>query len=232
MTTNRRHRLLPLLVAFAALPATMGPGRCGFALDYTETYLITDEIDRVVLAIDDGSVISTSYERDALLLKRHVFAFEPSLETAEHEVDGRDLKLEARCKYDGNCSFDHMFETPPAVDFDITLDEGWIDLGYTRGDIVVDGRSVWFRGVQLGSRTVEVALEEGDVDVELISPPALVDVAVTTGDVTLTVPAGAYRCDFTAGGAVRNDGVTCDETAAESLRITVGAGTITVTGEP
>ena len=49
---------------------------------------------------------------------------------------------------------------------------------------------------------------------------------------TLTVPAGAYRCDFTAGGAVRNDGVTCDETAAESLRITVGAGTITVTGEP
>ena len=25
---------------------------------------------------------------------------------------------------------------------------------------------------------------------------------------------------------------TCDETAAESLRITVGAGTITVTGEP
>jgi hypothetical protein len=45
----------------------MAPGKCGFALDYSNTFLITDPIDRIVIRADDGLVISTAYARDATL---------------------------------------------------------------------------------------------------------------------------------------------------------------------
>lgn len=227
---HRSTRLVSALLALVALPATMGPGRCGFALDYTETYLITDPIDRVVLAADDGTVVSTSYERDALLLKRHVFAFEPSLEVADHAVGDRQLTLEAHCKYEGNCSFDHMFETPPAVGFDITMDEARVDLGYTLGDIAVTARSGRFHGVQLGSQQVDIDYDEGKVELELIAVPALVSVRVGVGSVVVTVPAGSYACSFAASGELTQTGITCDDGAASALDLAVETGDLRVEG--
>lgn len=227
---TRRTRLVSALLAVLALPAVMGPGRCGFALDYTETYLITAPIDRVVLNADDGTVVSTSYEREALLLKRHVFAFEPSLEAADHTVEDRQLLLEAHCKYEGNCSFDHMFETPPAVAFDITMDEARVDLGYTVGDVAVTARSGHFRGVQLGSQQVDIDYDEGQVDLELIAIPAAVVVRVGVGSVVVTVPAGSYACIFAASGELRQTGITCDDAAASVLDLAVEAGDLRVEG--
>lgn len=227
---NRLRRLAPALLAALALPATMGPGRCGFALDYTETYLITDPIERIVLGADDGTVVSTSYARDALLLKRHVFAFEPSLEAADHEIDGGDLVLEARCKYEGNCSFDHMFETPPAVAFDITMDEARVDLGYTVGDVTVTARTGSFRGVQLGSQQVDLDYDEGRIDLELIAVPVAVSVRVGKGSIIVTVPAGSYACKFAASGDLTQSGITCDDTAASVLDLAVESGDLRVEG--
>jgi len=229
-----RHTLLrrvaPALLVVVALPAAMGPGRCGFALDYTETYLITDRIDRVVLAADDGSVVSTSYPRDALLLERHVFAFEPSLESADHEVDGHELVIEARCKYEGNCRFDHMFETPPTVAFDITMDDTRVDIGYTLGDVSVTAGSGRFRGVQLGSQLVELDYAEGTIDLELVAVPVAVTVRVGTGSIVVTVPAGSYACKFAASGKNVQSGITCDDAAPAVLDLRVDVGDLRVEG--
>lgn len=224
-------RRTPILVVAAALPLLMAPGKCGFALDYTNTFLITDEIERIVIRADDGLVISAAYEREATLFKRHVFAWEPSLVEPEHGVEGDDLVCEARCLYEGNCRFDFMFETPPAVGFDIEMKDTRVSLGYTTGDIRVVAESGWFEGVQLGSRRVEIDLADGDVALELVEVPESVTITAGAGDVALTVPGGPYRCDFAGAGAPALDGVECVEDAdAAALTITAEAGEISVTG--
>lgn len=216
------------LILLATVPLLMAPGKCGFALDYTNTFLITEPIDRIVIRADDGLVISTAYERDATLFKRHVFAWEPSLVEPEHAVEDDALQCEARCLYEGNCRFDFMFETPPAVGFDIDMKDTRVSLGYTTGDIKVVATSGFFHGVQLRSKRVELEYGDGDVDLELIEVPDLVEISAATGDVLISVPAGAYRCDLSASGDATVEGITCDDAAAAALTITADAGDITV----
>lgn len=230
MPKTPRHNLAALAVAVLALPVVMGPGRCGFALDYTETLLITDEIDRLVLGVDDGSVVATMYDREATLLKRHTFAFEPSLDTVSNDVEDGALKLEARCKYEGNCRFDHMFELPLGVAITITMLDSQISLGYIDSDIDVKFESGWFKGVRLASPNFDLTLTTGDVTVDFAAPPASVTIAVEEGDVALELPAGEYRCALAAGGAVASDGITCSDAAAAVLDVKVTTGDITVTG--
>ena len=226
------RRALTTLPVLLALPLLMAPGRCGFALDYSNTFLITDPIDRIVIRADDGLVISTAYERDAVLFKRHVFAWEPSLVEPTHEVDGDDLKAEARCLYEGNCRFDFMFETPPQVGFDIDMKDTRVSLGYTTGDIKVVATSGYFHGVQLRSNNVELTFGDGDVELELIEPPESVEITVATGDVLITVPAGTYRCDLSASGDVDVDGVTCDDAATAVITVTTDSGDISLSVTP
>jgi hypothetical protein len=50
-------------------------------------------------------------------------------------------------------------------------------------------------------------------------------------DVSLTLPAGSYRCDFAAAsGAVESQGITCDPAATASLKISVDSGDIHLQG--
>jgi len=216
------------LIVLTAAPLLMAPGKCGFALDYTNTFLITDPIDRIVIRADDGLVISTAYDRDATLFKRHVFAWEPSLVEPTHGVEDRALECEARCLYAGNCRFDFMFETPPAVGFDIEMKDTRVSLGYTTGDIKVSAQSGYFHGVQLRSKRVEIDYADGDVELELIEVPDLVEISAATGDVLLTVPAGPYRCEFSASGESNVAGITCDDAADAVLTVTADAGDIDV----
>ncbi len=224
-------RLPPPPAATAALPAVMAPGRCGFALDYTETILVTDPVERVVLGVDDGSVVATEYDRAATLLKRHTFAWEPSIGDVEWTVEDGVLALAARCKYEGNCRFDHMLELPLDVAFEIAMKDAQISLGYVGGDIEVDFATGWFRGVRLRSANVAIALDAGDVSLDFAAAPATVAVDLGAGDVVVELPAGAYRCALvTDAGATTTTGVTCDDAAAAVLDVRVGAGDITVTG--
>lgn len=219
-------------LVLAALPLLMAPGRCGFALDYSNTFLITDPIDRIVIRADDGLVISTAYERDATLFKRHVFAWEPSLVEPTHGVKDDALECEARCLYEGNCRFDFMFETPPHVGFDIEMKDTRVSLGYTTGDITVTADSGFFHGVQLRSKRIELTYGDGDVELELIEIPESVEISAAQGDVLLTVPAGAYRCDLTASGDADVAGITCDDAADAVLTVTADAGDISVSVTP
>ncbi len=233
MTTTLRPRrhLGTLAVALLVLPVTMGPGRCGFVLDFTETMLITDEIDRVVLGVDDGSIVATMYDREATLLKRHTFGFEPSMGTVSNAVEDGVLQLEARCKYEGNCRFDHMFELPLGIAFEVVMLDSQISLGYLDSDVDVTFTSGWFKGVRLSSPNFTLALDTGDVNVDFAAPPQTVTISVQEGDVVLELPAGEYRCALTAGGgAVSNDGITCNDSATTALDVQVQAGNITVTG--
>ena len=230
-TIRRSPRLGAGLVAVLALPVVMGPGKCGFILDFTETFMITDPFGSVVLGADDGSVVATEYERNGAMLKRHTFAFEPSLANSEWSVEDGVLTAEARCKYDGNCRFDHMFELPLGVGFEITMKDSQISLGYIGGDIEVTFLTGWFRGVRLLSPNTTITLDKGDVTLDYQIPPETVTVDLGEGNVIIEVPVGAYRCALIAdAGAATTNGVTCDDAAAAVLDVHVKTGDIAVTG--
>lgn len=235
MTTMTRstRNLASLAVAVLALPVVTGPGKCGFALDFTETVLITGKVDRIVLGVDDGTIDATMYDRQAILLKRHTFAFEPSLgdlTDANNAVADGFLTLEARCKYEGNCSFDHMFELPLGIDFEVDMAEALIRIGYLEGDIDLNFVSGRVKGVRLASPNFTVNAETAEITADFATAPEAVTIDVKEGNVTLELPAGEYRCALSAGGTVTNTGITCNDAAAAILDVQVGDGDITVTG--
>lgn len=224
------RRLQPLL-ALVALPVLMAPGRCGFIVDFTETVLIPDDSTRVVLDTDDGQVVATSYERQAILLKRHTKAFEPSIGPVKWYVEDTTVHLEAHCKYEGNCSFDHMLEVPLGISFEISMQAANIHLGYIGGDIDATFESGFFEGIRLESPNTRLELDDGGVSLDYAVAPESVVVALRDGDVELAVPPGAYRCNFEGGADVDTASeISCDAAATAVLDITVETGTITVKG--
>lgn len=231
MLTCKHPRLSTAAVAVLALPFVMAPGRCGFLLDYTETFLVTEEADRVELGVDDGSVIATMYRREGILLKRHTYGFEPSVGLQRDDVVEGVLELESRCKYEGNCRFDHMFELPLGVDFSVIMADSQISLGYFTGDIEVTFESGWFKGVRLESPNFTLSLTTGDVTADFAAAPESVSIEVGEGDVKLELPVGEYKCDLaSAAGKVANTGITCNDAATAVLDVQVKTGDITVTG--
>ncbi len=231
MPRTHRYRLTPAVVALLALPVVMGPGRCGFIIDYTETFLFADEIERVVLGADDGSIVATMYEREGTLLKRHTFGFEPSVGSVTEVVEDGALTLEARCKYEDNCRYDHMFELPLGIALEITMADAQISLGYLDSDVEVTFETGWFEGVRLAAPNFTLTLAAGDVTVDFAAPPETVTISVQTGSVVLAVPTGAYRCVLAATvGKASTTGITCDDAAAAVLDVQIQTGDIVVRG--
>lgn len=215
----------PLLLA---VPVLMAPGTCAFGLDYTETFLINDPIERVEITVDRGNIDALAWDRQGIVLKRHTFGFQRDLGEAVKEIEDDVLHLELLCVQDGPCSSDHLFELPYGIGFDITLEDGYCSLGYVDGDIAANVGAGLFRGVRLAAPNVSLTAGQVEVDLDFAAPPENVSIDLEEGDVLLAVPSGAYRCEFTADGAVES-GVECDDAAAAALSIRVGRGAITVT---
>lgn len=225
------RRFLPGVLGALGLPIFMGAGTCGLVLDFTETFLVTDPVDTIVIVTDDGNIDATAYERDAILLKRHTFGFEASLGEPSFDITDGVASYEVHCKYAHKCTFDHMFELPFGIAFDITMDRAHIDIGYTDGDIAAEFDEGDFRGVRLSSPNVTITADEADVDLDYASVPESVNVDVGGGEVILDVPAGEYRCALEAeGGEVTTNGITCADTAAAVLDVHTGDGDVVVTG--
>jgi len=231
MRTPSLRRSLPAVFAAACLPVLMGAGTCGLLLDFTETFLVTDPVHTIVIVTDDGNIDATAYERDAILLKRHTFGFEASLGKPEFSIEDGVAFYEVHCKYEGNCTFDHMFELPLGIAFDISMDHANIDIGYTDGDIEAEFDDGRFKGVRLASPRVVVTADSADVDLDFAVAPESVAVDLGEGEVILEVPAGDYRCTLAAAsGDVTTMGVTCLDSATAVLDVRVGDGDIVVMG--
>ncbi|MFY0539149.1 hypothetical protein [Nannocystis pusilla] len=226
-----RHRLVSAAVAVLALPVAMGPGRCGFISDFTETFLFTEEIDRIVLNTDDGNIDAVAYDREGIFIRRHSFGYLRSFLDPVERVDGTDLMLDVHCKFEGNCEYDHMMEIPLGVALDITMSHALIDMGYVDSALEMTFETGYFYGVRLATPTFALTAEEADVDAEFVVAPETLTITLGTGDVVLQLPAGSYACNLdAAAGAVDLDGVTCDDAAAAILDVQVEDGDITITG--
>lgn len=226
-----RHRLA---LGALVLTLTMFQGcYCGLALDYTETFLVTDPVERIVITVDDGTIDAVAYDRDRILFKRHVFAFESILETPSFSVEDGVLDSEGHCKdNDDACSFDHLLELPFGIDFDITMDQAGIDMGYIDGSITATFNSGHFRGNRLAAPQLEISATSAEIDADFAAVPESVMIDLDRGDVLLWLPAGGYQCrlDSASGEVtVEGDGIVCDDAATAVLDVHLRAGDIFVT---
>lgn len=219
------------LAMVAALPL-LTASYCGLAVDFTETFLITDPIDRIEIRVDDGNVDAVAYPREAILLKRHTFGFERIIVPAEYSVADGLISFEGHCEKQGVCSFDHLLELPLGIAFDIEMLDGRIDLGYIDAAIAVQLETGWMRGVRLAAPTCSLTADDADADLDFAVPPQSLEIDLDQGDVVLALPTGAYRCDFDVPSDAGFEGmpITCDDAAASVLQVRVGSGSLTITG--
>lgn len=229
-TLMHRRVLAPAALVLAS-PLLMG-SHCGFLLDYGETRLITDTVELIVISADDGNVDAVSFERDGILLRRHTFAFQRKLVAPSIAVEDGMLTFSAHCEdNDDSCSFDHMLELPFGIGFDIAMDDAQIDMGYMDADITASFDTGYFNGVRLASPRLDVTANSAEIDADFAAVPEAVGIDLDQGEVTLSVPAGAYRCqlDATNGEAtVEGAGVVCDDAATAVLDVHLGVGDIFV----
>lgn len=226
-----RPRLLPLVLTALALPALVGAGKCGVIYDTSSLQLVLEPVSTVDVESDGGGLEVFAFDRNGIIVSFYLYGYDASLGDVGFEVVDDALDVFMLKSGPAEVTADFYLEVPLGTELTLAVDDGPVKL--TGVDAPISGTVLAgdVEGVRLATTDLDLAVS-GAVTLELLARPVTVRVTADTGDIAVTVPAGAYRCDFTAGGAVRNDGVTCDETAAESLRITVGAGTITVTGEP
>lgn len=222
-------RLARASIAVLALPL-LTAAYCGPSVDYTETYLITDPVDRIEIDVDEGTVDAVAYDRVAILLKRHTFGFERVLDPADYSVEDGVIHFSASCSKPDVCSFDHMIEAPFGIDYDLHMDEGFLDLGYIDGDFTAEIGSGRMRGIQLATPTYSFTADDADLDLEFAIAPTSVAIDIGDGDVEIELPAGTYRCEIDAPGSDAFDGIICDDAAAALLDIRIGSGSLAIDG--
>ena len=178
------RRLAPVALALA-LPALMG-SNCGIQLDYGETLLITDPVELIVHDVDDGNLDVVAYDRDGILLRRHTFAWEQKIVAPSYSVEDGVGRFAAHCEdNDDDCSFDHWFELPLGIGFDITMDDARIDMGYVDADVTASFDTGYFYGVRLASPRLEITANSAEIDADFTAIPESVVLDLDRGDVAL-----------------------------------------------
>jgi len=209
----------------------------------TTTWTAVHPITDVEVDIDSGDVSIVPGPAGSVSLLQHL-----TWSTARPKVtetwSGADLVIRVECSSHSlfatdDCGASLRLTVPAATAVQATAQSGDVHVSELSGDVhvqvtsgdadfVADTGYVWARttsgsvnGSRLRSQRVNVAAVSGDVDVAFAVAPTTVDVSVTSGDATVTVPHGAkYRLSGqTASGDRSVDPVIVDETSSRSITI-------------
>lgn len=215
-------RQLMFLVAFGV--ALSGCQRTIDATDYEHTR----DYARYSLSIDNGNVIvNPSLDRgQTRAVAQYVGVSVPAVRV---EVLQEVLEIEGECGDRSDCLVDFFVDLLPATDGSLLVGEGTVQLKEMAGDTTVDIEVGTLDATDLESRLF-IATVGGAIDVDFATTPATVELESTEGDVTLTVPAGAYRVDASASGSLSIEGITEDPTADASLRVEARGGDVVIEG--
>ena len=237
--TRRAPRLwswLPrALVVALALPVLGGAGVCGDVLyDTSQRALILDPLERVRFTSDGGKVEVYAFDRTAISLFYYLRGSEHDIGDVGYELDDPELRAFILCDDpSGFCVADFYVEVPLGTEISAATRNGGVKLTGVDAAVEADVVGGGFEGIDLGSPTLDVTVDTGDVTANMVAAPTSVRVAVAVGSVDLTVPAGSYRCELQANdGDVTTTGVDCDPMAAALVKIDVETGDIRLRAAP
>lgn len=217
----KRH----VVAALALLTASCG----NIGYDITSRQMFLGPIDRIVFDSDSGAVEVYAFDRNAVNMYYTLSAFDTGIEDIAMDQDGADIDAHILCTGKDLCTADFYAEVPLGTKIEIAARSGGVTLTGVDAELEATVTAGDVTGYELGATTLDLAVETGNVTISWAAPPTSADIKVTTGAVALTLPAGAYQCDFTAAdGKIDNQGVTCDPAAASVLKVNVDSGDITL----
>ena len=121
-------------------------------------------------------------------------------------------------------------QLPANLALSLRAASGDILLENLRGDISLETGSGDIEGWGLAGVNFSAETGSGDTRLEL-SPARRVHLKAGSGDVSLTVPGGAYRLDISTGSGDRElAGVSNDASAEDSIDVTTGSGDLKIEG--
>ena len=147
-------------------------------------------------------------------------------------VEGDTLVLDVDCGgFMDGCSVDHELVVPYGVDVWGGTGSGDVIVNDTGGFLDVETGSGDVLGSGLGAEGGLVETGSGDVALDFVDKPDLVDIDTGSGDVRLDLPSGKYAVDIDTGsGDVLVDGIEQNGGASKEIRIDTGSGDVVIRG--
>ena len=153
---------------------------------------------------------------------------DPARSTA---VDDGEARLSWSCRFWTTCRVDVRADVPDDARVRVRTSFGDVRVAGPVGDVDIETGSGDVEATSIAGGRATVRARSGGARLAFDRRPSDVDVEVTSGDITLDVPAGAYRITAeTRAGDVVLDGVRDDPAAPGSILLDTTAGDVVVRG--
>lgn len=149
-------------------------------------------------------------------------------------IEGGIVRISSSCErlVVGSCASNYRIAVPANVPVTVTATRGDIRLNAFRGSANLATRDGSVSAEAFCGLTLHATARGGDVDIAASCAPERLELRTDTGDVTVTVPPGAYTVEADSNvGAVEVRGLTVLQTApfriqalSNSGHVVVGAG--------
>lgn len=144
---------------------------------------------------------------------------------------GGEARLSWSCRFWTTCRVDVRADVPRDLRVRVRTSFGDIRVAGPVGDVDLETGSGDVEATSIEGGRATVRARSGGAMLAFDRRPSDVDVEVTSGDITLDVPAGAYRITAeTRAGEVVLDGVRDDPAARGGILLDTTAGDVTVRG--
>jgi len=204
-------------------------------------------IKTVELASDSGSmsILQTAGDKVVVTSKLRYAGRKPKL---LQKVEGGSLRLQSKCKFALlTCGVDYSIRVPRQTAIQVILGTGEVKLIELDGPVAVDsdagnitgsglGGQVHLKtsagnitGVRLNSPGVHATSLAGNIELNFVKAPTLVDANTGAGNVTLRVPDKGFRVMTRAVAGKVNVGIATDPSAPGLLSARTPAGNISIT---
>ena len=228
---TRSGRCFGAALTLAVLPMLAGAGTCGVIFDTSQRALILDPVARLDFASDSGGLELLAFDRHGFVVQYYLSGFQASLEDVGYRVADDALSVFLLRGGPADISADFYLEVPLGTELSLRAESGPVTLVGLDAPITGTIGEGDLHGSVLAAPSLDLEVTHGEVDLAWATVPDSVRLHVESGDVTLSVPTGSYRCELRSG---RDDtataGITCDPAAAASLVITADDGQIRVEG--
>ncbi|WP_035800800.1 DUF4097 family beta strand repeat-containing protein [Kitasatospora mediocidica] len=189
-------------------------------------YGVADQVRTLVIEGHTGDVRVTGGGTTVQVTEHQNYRDKPPSTT--HEVTGGTLTLTYSCS---DCGVGYDVQVPAGTVVRVKEDTGTVRLTGLTAEVRADTRTGDLDASQLGSASVELSSQTGNVTAAFTVGPQHVQAVTQTGDVKISLPQGpgyAVRADTHTGDVKVS--VPQQSDAARTITATAQTGNVTVTG--
>ncbi|GAA1981919.1 DUF4097 family beta strand repeat-containing protein [Catenulispora subtropica] len=222
------RRIVLAAAAGAAAGLAVGVSGCGWLNDrHVENDATITEPVRAV-RIDNGAGQVTVHRGDAsggIVVRRDIDYHGDRPPTPGQTVTDGTLHLTANCS---DCGIAYDVTVPESTSLTVIDGAGEVRVAGLSGPIAIKAAAGHVEGTDLRATAVTVEASAGAVDLAFATAPTTVSAHSHAGEVTVTVPDGAYAVDAKADAGHRSVDVTDSPASPRRLTVWSDAGAVTV----